>query len=140
MSKYSSAITRVKVLEKTLPAVREFPLHMFEFHWVDGRVEQKPGKSVSDAFNKAGYGLAALPLVDFFVKIPKGEPAPEFIPPLYQVFVMKTRKDNWEPVGNYEEEFEMAENNMEFEVDTCQRFSAIVVNVNTDKIYAWKWR
>lgn len=47
----------------------------FRLYWRDGKTEIVKGKSISDAFNNAGYGSGALRALDYYklLEIRKGE-------------------------------------------------------------------
>jgi hypothetical protein len=39
---------------------------VFRFHWQDGKVEEREGADVKDAFTRLGYGAGALPALDHY--------------------------------------------------------------------------
>ena len=41
----------------------------FKLYWLDGKVELIYGNTISDAFNKAGYGAGALRALDYHEEI-----------------------------------------------------------------------
>lgn len=48
---------------------KEITEHLFKFHWEDGKIEESYGTSVSNAFNKLGYGAGALAVLDYYEEI-----------------------------------------------------------------------
>jgi len=41
----------------------------FRFHWLDGKVEEGEGFSVSDAFMRLGYGSGAMRALDWWEEV-----------------------------------------------------------------------
>ena len=44
-------------------------LKKFRFHWLDGKVDEGEGYTVSDAFTKLGYGGGAINALDYYEEI-----------------------------------------------------------------------
>lgn len=45
----------------------------FILHWLDGKVEEVEGNSISDAFTRAGYGAGAIRALDWYDIVAKKE-------------------------------------------------------------------
>lgn len=44
-------------------------MRKFKLHWLDGKVEEVEGDSISDAFTNAGYGAGAMIALDWWEEI-----------------------------------------------------------------------
>ena len=40
-------------------------MNKYNLHWLDGKQEVVEGNDIADAFSRAGYGLGALPALDW---------------------------------------------------------------------------
>jgi hypothetical protein len=45
----------------------------FILYWLDGKQETLTGNSISDAFNRAGYGAGAVRALDYFHEVKDGD-------------------------------------------------------------------
>jgi hypothetical protein len=50
--------------EKVEPVLRRFRLH-----WNDGKIEEGIGRDAANAFSSLGYGLGAVPALNFYEKL-----------------------------------------------------------------------
>lgn len=115
---------------------------LFGIQYQDGKYEKFTGKTIAEAFSKNGRktttGEIDFSFMDFCFTIPA--PVDSDCVKEYQVFVMRDKKSNWEPVDLISTSFTAMEDLMKLKVRMEGFFSGIVVELsNSEKILSWIW-
>ena len=76
LSKIKALQSRLETIAQVLESVLldteehlEDNLHKYKLHWLHGKTEVVEGKSIADAFSRAGYGQGALRALDYFKEV-----------------------------------------------------------------------
>lgn len=112
----------------------------FVIHWQDGKVSRLEGKTLAEAFVLNNLIPALMGSIDYYYKAPIPVKEKPKEGRLFQIYLMETKKDQWEEFMKPSTNFVALEKMMQMKVKRDGVFSGMVLDLNTENPVSWIWR